>query len=432
MCGIIAVLGDLGKKQQTIAEQLLFADTFRGYDSTGVVSVKYNGAVHTFKRAVPAPDFLDFKQWDSLKFGKGLIGHNRWKTKGAINNRNAHPFTHGKFHGVHNGTLRQQGLLPDFKDFDVDSENIYHSFNKIGVDKTLELLNGAYALAWYNEEEEVFQFIRNNERPLSYAVSADGKNVYVASEEKMLEWILGRNGVQYKAIINTTPHHLYSFKLPEKVQDKIEVSVQKKGFYTPPVQAKKAQQKTKGGSNVTRYDRFLSRGKNHREEATKFLNKTFEFTVGKKISKGHYGRDYYTLIPDNFVLKVGERELEVRCLDSRTFKDLELAKKSGMLVEATLGSYLDDNYFPNFVTVYSKLSFIEPEVTEDILELYEGYEGAVLTEGEWKKATKKGCAWCSSPAVIDEKNVFIAEDEFICECCSSLPLVKDYLEISVH
>ncbi|MSE24831.1 hypothetical protein GKC32_10305, partial [Lactobacillus curvatus] len=71
-----------------------------------------------------------------------LMGHNRWATKGKINERNAHPFEHDHIIGAHNGTLRNQHLLPNHLDFEVDSDNIFHAMSTIGVDATIAKTSG--------------------------------------------------------------------------------------------------------------------------------------------------------------------------------------------------------------------------------------------------------------------------------------------------
>lgn len=118
MCGIVGVIGDLGKDERNVLNQLIYADTFRGYDSTGLINIQFNKTQRTFKRAVDGPTFIEFKKTQDYMYGLGAIAHNRWATKGKINIANAHPFTHGEFTGVHNGTLRSQYMLPDSVDFD--------------------------------------------------------------------------------------------------------------------------------------------------------------------------------------------------------------------------------------------------------------------------------------------------------------------------
>lgn len=205
MCGIIGVFTNEDKKlwneRKSFFRQALFADTLRGFHSTGLMFLdKTDGALNTFKRAIPAPDVLDMKQFD--KFMSNMddywmaVGHNRAATKGKINNQNAHPFHCGDIVGVHNGTLVSMHQLDDNRDFDVDSECIFHNIDKNGAKETIEKLNGAFALVWWNVETETMHIIRNKERPLCYAVCEENQSIYFASEPLMLAWICERNSIK--------------------------------------------------------------------------------------------------------------------------------------------------------------------------------------------------------------------------------------------
>jgi predicted glutamine amidotransferase len=424
MCGIVAVIGDLGKTQRSVLSQLIYADTFRGADSTGIASLSFQHNVRTYKKAVPGPDFLDFKRADQLMFGLGAIAHNRWATKGAINTTNAHPFTHGPFTGVHNGTLRRQSLLPDWKDFDVDSENIFHAFNKIGVEETIATLSGAYALMWFKEDEKTVNFIRNEERPLSYSVSKDKKHVYVASEGKMLAWILDRNKVAHLGIHTCKPHVLHTFEVPSsgKAIGKVRRKTLKH-YIPPPV------------TNINPVSRIPYMKGTAPTGIYQFLDKDLDFQIGEvKVGKGYYERDYLTLLPVEDITVDG-RDIEVRLIDSRLFDELLREKKEGAWVRARTAKFPDNTGYPKHIVVVSdSIVVFDPDVEEEDgaddgsdFQFHEGFEGAILSDEEWTEATKQGCSWCTSPIVESAKNIFIDEKEFICEGCAEFPTVQEYI-----
>ena len=172
-------------------------DSIRGYHSTGVISVSGKGNKRSIlKDAVDGAHFTQTKEWANFrghnKDSKILIGHNRWATQGEVNKQNSHPFSFGNISGVHNGTLHYQSNLPDYTRFEVDSENIYWSFHKKGVEWTLERLDGAFALVWYDSSKRTLNFARNDERPLWIAELTDGTIAW-ASEEGMLTWLIERS-----------------------------------------------------------------------------------------------------------------------------------------------------------------------------------------------------------------------------------------------
>lgn len=214
MCGIVFVGGaNLLETHLGFFDSMLHADVVRGKHSTGVFRGYENGVTGIYKEAVPGPVYLETAGYKALRgenntkfqrerlekegkvvpdpVGNFYVGHNRYATQGAINSRNAHPFKHGNITLVHNGTLRGQYRLPDHADYEVDSENICHSINKIGIDETVQKLQGAFTLVWHNEEDQTLNFIRNTERPF-YLLEFTSGMWAGASEEEMIKWLNNR------------------------------------------------------------------------------------------------------------------------------------------------------------------------------------------------------------------------------------------------
>lgn len=198
MCGNVGIFNKKGitPVQQGLFENMLWMDSIRGYHSTGVIAVEGQGDNYSvIKEAVDGAYFTQTVDWKEFlnahKNPKILIGHNRWATQGEVNKQNSHPFSFGHVSGVHNGTLDRQSYLPDSEKFEVDSENIYWSFYKKGVEWTLERLEGAFALVWYDSKEKCLNFVRNDERPLHIAELNDGTIIW-GSEKGMLDWLTSR------------------------------------------------------------------------------------------------------------------------------------------------------------------------------------------------------------------------------------------------
>ncbi len=213
MCGIVGMVAKEAAgfyyNHAELFKQMLLCDSVRGEDSTGVFGVLRNKQVRLAKQAAAPQIFYETKAWDKFitmmtKEMQIVVGHNRSATKGLINNENAHPFLKDNIVLVHNGTLsNHRGLY----NTEVDSDAICHGFAEKGVEETLNFIQGAWALVWYDMTTKKLYLARNEDRPLTIAHTE--QNLLFASEGIMLQWLAKRNNMEIKDIFHLDPHVLY-------------------------------------------------------------------------------------------------------------------------------------------------------------------------------------------------------------------------------
>ena len=242
MCGIVGLIKPRRTSSRGVDKlfnELLFAGTFRGVDSTGVFTVTdaYKEPV-VFKKAVMAPDFLQLRssQLAIDEFGDAgslaIIGHNRAATRGSVSSDNAHPFQHGDVTMVHNGTLISRATLPTpMHQLEVDSMSVAYNLDEEGVEATIKGLHGSFALVWHNAQDGSVNMIRNAERPLAVAALKEG-GYAIASEKAMLRWILERNACEVSQWWEPKVGRLFSFRHNKK--GSVSITDKALELYTPP------------------------------------------------------------------------------------------------------------------------------------------------------------------------------------------------------
>jgi hypothetical protein len=234
ICGIVGIipkykLGILSWHTD-IFSQLLYADQLRGTDGTGFF---FDTADHTSicKAPAQASDFLTYPEveaalTEATKISTFLIGHNRAATKGNKVWKDTHPFREGPITLVHNGTLSSH---KDIADVDVDSHAICVGIAERGYKETLKTIDGAFALVWYNSDEEKLYLVRNNLRPL-FLVETQGYYI-ICSENALGVWIAERNNSKVLNVIEVEAGQLHTFDK----KDMRTFTKEKVDFLPPPV-----------------------------------------------------------------------------------------------------------------------------------------------------------------------------------------------------
>lgn len=209
MCGIWGVVGNVGLTlaDRKFLKSAAMAGTVRGVDATGVIIVgDPKHGITTAKKSVDGNEFIanHLDPMDNVSVPSPchtMIGHNRWATCGAIDDSTAHPFVESGIIGVHNGTLDMgwESDLQVSKKTPVDSQGLLRAIGARGIRNVWKNMHGAAALVWTDLKTERTYVIRNHHRGLSYAIGKTGK-LYMASEGKMLSWLLDRHSIFHDGV----------------------------------------------------------------------------------------------------------------------------------------------------------------------------------------------------------------------------------------
>lgn len=435
MCGLVGIAGAVTFNLEKTFRYLLQLDTVRGPHSTGVAMVRTNGDNKVVKKlGTPWEGLFDSKDFEEyLKGGSFnvLLGHNRWATKGKISAKNAHPFDFDTLVGAHNGTLRSVRDLDDNTQFEVDSENLYHHMERNGVAETVKVLDGAFALTWYNKEESTINFIRNSERPLYYCFTEDRKAIIWASEDWMIEVACGMAGQKFGEIFSVPIGIHFSFDIPlgspyqykplEKCRTrKLEL---RQNFQKAVV----ASTTSTATNNV--FSAATNVGKSTPAagfaEYQRFVGKSCDFYVDK-VSTNNYNQKFLQCWAcDNDLVSI-------RCY----------AGEGSELWHKMLNS---SNFFKAHVKSYSSSEkgylTIDLRTVEEIIELgntaddtppetFVVYGGEVVSRVVYEQRTEKCCSWCSSPVDESDANdlLWLDKHNFVCGSCKEFPDVKQYLK----
>lgn len=192
MCGIVGYIGK-SDGQKFVLNGLEKLE-YRGYDSSGIVTVSDN-RLHLTKKKGRLQVLRDELEQHPLR-GHLALGHTRWATHGAPSDVNAHPHTDEKseFAIVHNGIIEnymelKHNLQEKGHHFlsDTDTEVIAHLLAEYDTGNLLDTvyevkkhLQGAYALGIVSKNEPDTLIAVRKESPLIIGVGKEEN--FIASD----------------------------------------------------------------------------------------------------------------------------------------------------------------------------------------------------------------------------------------------------------
>lgn len=380
-------------KHRDCLESLLYLDTWRGQDATGVAVIRGNGETEVLKAAIPGYEFLEGPRLRNLVKMTDMcwIGHNRFGTVGKNTRNNAHPFmiTNDRDEcilvGAHNGTLKNKWKLKDHVQFGTDSEALYNQIALTSVQETIPLIEGAWALTYYDHEADELRFIRNSERPLFYGWVDDKKTLVWASESWMVRVATSRAGLTLfeDKIYSFAEDTLYKVACPLKINDVL--SFEKEGGL-----AGKQPAPFLGGTYQQEWRERMQNGgrvnyHNAQPETTQETQKKTGATVVTKVIQG-------SSVP----------KTTPSTATSRTVGDLSKMEKKSSSGNA------------------SKRKSVESTNVVDIetAKYYKGYAGILISKADLEQQLAGGCSWCEVTHIsIDDKFGWLGSGKPVCEKC---------------
>ncbi len=428
--------GNLIAKYDKVFKTLLILDSLRGEDSTGALFVsKFQGTTTVAKQLGDPFCLFNDKKFDTAfrTVNRLMLGHNRYATSGGVSRATAHPFEMDNIIGVHNGTLINKRNLLDSDDFRVDSENLYHHIDKLGLDDALQKMEGAWALVWWNKKEETLNFLRNKERPLYLCRAKDGAAIFWASEKWMLEIALSREGIKHGEVFALDVDLLHSIKIDNQ------------GAMSKPTVRPAAAPEHVLSSNYFWPDcTVLSDNRPNQHTNLTVVKKTDTAKDSKNLPSTLMPDENYLqskgVILETLGLKTDSRGGEyIICFDkNKEYVEIRLYLKKddplneliGEDIKGDISSYVSCQGTPS--RGYYKVSPWTVQLafpTTKVEELYTTHNGAIVNEEVWKEKYK-ACAWCSSPLFPENENRFTTSGDCLCPGCSQESEVTQYVTLA--
>ena len=398
MCGLVGVYSsNMLSKHKDVLSMMLYLDTWRGRDSTGVAIIRHNADTDVIKQTIPGYEFVEGnKLSEALKLNDFCwIGHNRAGTIGKNIKTNSHPFMIEDkdgcciLVGAHNGTLKNKHALTDSPKFGTDSEALFNEIALNGIEEAIKKTEGAWALSYYDHIEEELRFLRNDERPLFYAFSEDRRTLFWASEAWMIRVPTSRAGIKLHEdnVRSFAVDTLYKFPAPMKLNE--ELTFERQGGLV--------------GKTTTFFQGYGSQDWRNWPR-----NRTSTFQQGSTGGATGHGEPQSKTKEETSPTTQNTSGTAITVATSSTQSGIQ-TDGSGEKQKKTRGSSSEpqsNDKSDNKVVAISSAK------------TYKGYAGVLLSANELRLALDGGCAWCELEFIRPtDKFAWLAPDKPVCTKC---------------
>lgn len=431
MCGLVGVMGNIIRRDRVALYWLLHLDVIRGEDSTGIAAIhketlggKDHFTARVFKEVGHPSELYDsypedfpndfYEPKNGAYNSYCLIGHNRAATQGLVNANNAHPFDMGNVIGAHNGTVDQWTMtsLNGYEEHDIDSKIIYQHINDTGqVQEVWDVADGAMALTWWDKKENALKVVRNNQRPLHYAISKDKKLIYWASKPWMLIAALAKCGIAYDKIEEFPVDTLFTITTAPNKDIVMERSP-----LTPFVESPWGY-----GYGVAGFGR-----NSHVPKGLDYLQIKDFVKEGGKPWQGYFIA--HNVDEEEIMISIDSVDEQVQ--KNRYERLMSYGSSWHFYYKSDL---LMRDGWPT-LREYNLTTTKPPSQTESNKQIPMGMveieEGELLTRKEFEQDYKDGCDWCTSPVKFEDAHKAIFCDGLmICKDCKDHDIVKEFLSM---
>lgn len=196
MCGIVGYIGN--RNTQDILVSGLKRLEYRGYDSSGIVTINKDGVASKLRAVGKVAELAKLIAENVSEASTG-IGHTRWATHGVPSEANAHPHHAGEIYLVHNGIIENykqlKAELPNHKFVsETDTEVLAALINELyqrsdvklenAVTQALKLVRGTYGVAVISTREPGKVVVARSGSPLIIGVGDE--ETIIASDASAL------------------------------------------------------------------------------------------------------------------------------------------------------------------------------------------------------------------------------------------------------